>query len=483
MATRNFYFKGILITIGTLTLAACGGGSGGGSIDGSGIGGIGGTGGVLASSVSVGPITGFGSIFVNGVEYETTSAAINLDGNDALENQLKLGMIVQVNGTISDDGRTGTASTVVFDDDVQGPISDISASTDGTTKTLMILGVSVQVNTLSTVFEDTTFDTLAIDDLVEVSGFVQSDGSIKSTRVERKSEFSAGVSEVEFKGTVENLVDNQFETRGFTVDFSSAQLSDFEDTTLANGLFIEVKGTLNGTAITASEVELEEDDDWGEIERGSIEGSITNFVSASEFSINGLPVNAGDASISPASLILQNGVQVEVEGNISNGVLVATQVEARDEQVEIAGVISSLDPVNEQIGITFGDQSLSFSIDSRTRFEDDLDDVSPFSLNNLGVGQFIQAHLVETDSGLLATEVELDELDDFKLQASVEEFVANVSITLLGVTFSTTGTEFQNSEEQSISSQEFYDELAVGQIIQLNDETGDANAEEVEFED
>lgn len=487
MAARNFYLERILISLGAVALVSCGGGSSGGSTGGGGggggISGIGGTGGVLASSVSVGPITGFGSIFVNGVEYETTSATINLDGNDALENQLKLGMVVQVNGTISDDGRTGIASRVIFDDDVQGPISEITTSTDGSSKTLVILGISVQVNALSTVFEDTTFNTLAVDDLVEVSGFVQEDGSIQSTRIERKSEFSAGLSEVEIKGTVENLIDNVFETRGYTVDFSSAQLSDFEGNTLANGLYVEVKGTLDGTSISATEIELEDEDSWDEVERGSIEGSITNFVSASEFNINGLPVNAGSASISPASLILQNGVQVEVEGNVSNGVLVATRVEARDDEVEIAGVISSLDAANELIEIGFGYQSVGFSVDSRTRFEDDLDDVSPFSLNNLMTGQFIEAHLINSDSGLLATEVKLDELDDFKLQASVEEFVANVSITLLGVTFSTTDAEFQNSQEQSISSQEFYDELEIGQILELKDETGDANVEEVEYED
>ena len=65
----------ILLRLGALALvsvlSACGGGGGGTVAGGSGSGvGSGGTG------ISVGPITGFGSIIVNGITYDTQTAAI-----------------------------------------------------------------------------------------------------------------------------------------------------------------------------------------------------------------------------------------------------------------------------------------------------------------------------------------------------------------------------------------------------------------------
>ena len=59
----------ILSVVGFLT-SSCGGGGGGGDVAGGGLSGTG---------VSSGAITNFGSIFVNGVEFETSGASISLD--------------------------------------------------------------------------------------------------------------------------------------------------------------------------------------------------------------------------------------------------------------------------------------------------------------------------------------------------------------------------------------------------------------------
>ena len=111
-------------------LAGCGGGSGGG-----GLAGIGGTG-VVAS----GSITGFGSIFVNGVEYEIESGTCEVDDRIVSGNcqaNLRLGMVVTVEGTVS--GSTGTASRVVFDSAVEGPVSGLTTGPDGLTKSFNVL--------------------------------------------------------------------------------------------------------------------------------------------------------------------------------------------------------------------------------------------------------------------------------------------------------------------------------------------------------
>ena len=77
MTTVHFY-RTLLLPL-VIALSSCGGGGGGGG--GGGLaavstgGGIGGTG-----VTSSGTVDGFGSIFVNGVEYETDEAQILIDG-------------------------------------------------------------------------------------------------------------------------------------------------------------------------------------------------------------------------------------------------------------------------------------------------------------------------------------------------------------------------------------------------------------------
>ena len=98
-------------------------------------GGIGGTG-----IISSGTVSAHGSIFVNGIRFETDEAEIIIDGRVAREDELGLGMVVLVTGTINEDGVTGVAQRVVYDEEVQGPINAITTGADGDTLLLDVLG-------------------------------------------------------------------------------------------------------------------------------------------------------------------------------------------------------------------------------------------------------------------------------------------------------------------------------------------------------
>ena len=79
--------------------------------------GIGGTG------ITSGEVTGFGSVFVNGVEFFTNNTQFEVDGNtSAAETDLKVGMVVQIQGKVDNNGQTGTADSVSYDDDIEGPV-------------------------------------------------------------------------------------------------------------------------------------------------------------------------------------------------------------------------------------------------------------------------------------------------------------------------------------------------------------------------
>ncbi len=79
----NKFNKSVIwISFAALGVAACGGDSGGGTAT------------PVGSSSTVGVLTGFGSVFVNGVEFETSGADISVDGTSASENELEVGMVV-----------------------------------------------------------------------------------------------------------------------------------------------------------------------------------------------------------------------------------------------------------------------------------------------------------------------------------------------------------------------------------------------------
>ena len=96
-----------------LLLVSCGGSSNTqlGGIQGSGTG------------VAYGPVTGFGSIFVSGVEYTTSNAQISVDDQVGSESQLLVGQVVTVKGAINADGKTGTATQVTFSGEVAGAVA------------------------------------------------------------------------------------------------------------------------------------------------------------------------------------------------------------------------------------------------------------------------------------------------------------------------------------------------------------------------
>src|SRR6185437_3665660 len=118
MATSN-KISTALSAVLILLLSACDGSTDVAGIQGSG------SPAPAATTTTVGPISGFGSIFVDGVEYSTTGAQISIDGQAGSETQLNAGQIVTIAAQVSSDGQTGAASQVTFNGDVQGPIASI----------------------------------------------------------------------------------------------------------------------------------------------------------------------------------------------------------------------------------------------------------------------------------------------------------------------------------------------------------------------
>ena len=213
---------------------------------------------VASSDVAYGEITGFGSVIVNGIKFEMTGASVMMDDSPGDETQLRIGMMVKVEGKIDDSDRTkGQAHKVHYFDDLEGPISAINTGDN----TFVAMGQTVFVSA-KTHFEHVAgLAQLQVGNIVEVSGLVDN-GVIQATYVElKKPTFVPGDDDIEVKGSITNLNTDAktFELKGLIVDYSNARLEDVPNGILADGMFVEVEtrqGIVGGKLI-ASKVELE----------------------------------------------------------------------------------------------------------------------------------------------------------------------------------------------------------------------------------
>ncbi|MBC8019187.1 MAG: hypothetical protein H7X83_11810, partial [Verrucomicrobia bacterium] len=291
------------------------------------------------AAVSKGVITELGSVFVNGIKFETTdpAIAITIDDKPGVAGDLKRGMIVKVTGANDDATKTGIAKKIEARDALEGKIEAV----DPLNKTITVMGQIVQVeDNLTHLNDDLTVKVFtaagfAVDDTVEVHGFADDTGGLRATRVAKKA-----IGEFEAKGFVTGLGAASFGlslTPGgasfITVNFTAGQLP----VGTANGSMVEVKSTLAPTGvagaktITASLIKFEDNKLGAAGEKVEVEGLVSSGTVA-DFVINGQRV------VTNASTVFEGGVKadfvlgskLEAEGPLdASGAIVATKISFR----------------------------------------------------------------------------------------------------------------------------------------------------------
>ena len=475
---RNF-----LLVISTVFLQACGGGSGNSTIP---------TAApppptaVTSTSITTtGVITAFGSVFVNGVEYETDSAEIESDDEIADEADLKVGQIVTLVGSINSDGITGTAESVKYHDRVEGPITSIDRNT------LVVLGQTIIIDA-GTVFDDNiitqSVSGLSVGDVIEVSGFPNSNGDVVASYVE----LNAPGGEFELVGIVSNLDTNNstFDIGSQSIDFSGAVFDNFEGAELADGNQIEVKGSNFGPdgELMAVKVELE-NDDFSENDEVEVEGLISRFDSETNFDVSGTSITTTSTTEyeSGTSTDLALDVKVEVEGSISSaGILVATKVQFKhQENTRIEATVDSVDPGSNQL-VMLG---ITIVTTATTQLEDDSDiDDMFFNLDKISTGDFLEVRgKLEDDGTVTATRLERDDTDDeSSVRGSVQSSDGSASLVIAGVTIQTNSlTVYRDASETSMTQTEFF--AAARERVEvkakgLETDTSELTAMELELE-
>ena len=320
--------------LGALALAllvfGCGGGVG-----------TGGTG-----SFAVGPISGFGSIIVNGVRFDDVEARVESDdGSPRGSDSLRLGMMVEVD---ADEVRNAQAAArqVRVVSELIGRVDSV----DPLLGQLVVNGLTVRTNA-STVFDEQFVGGLSgvmVASVIEVYGFADgAAGAVLATRLEPRP----GATAFKFRGALSSLDRGARTFQIGSQSFSYLGLSP-EPQGLANGAIVRVVvGTARNGAgrweVSALAAGVPSRDGV----EGEAEGLISAYNSDADFLVNGLPVDASGAVVQGGPLAA--GLRVEVHGRLQAGVLIASTVAIEREEgsgeFELHGTIDSVDPAAQTL--------------------------------------------------------------------------------------------------------------------------------------
>ena len=319
-------------------------------------------------SYTSGAISGFGSIIVNGVRFDDSGAQVyDDDGNRRGSDDLKLGAHVEIEASrIDRTGGSGTATVIRYGSEIVGPVTSVSVSG------FSLLGQTVEV-TSTTVFDDSLAGGLsALTAGLVVEIHAQWDAA-RSVYVASRIEDKPGATSYKLRGTVANLdtTARTFSIGGAVLNYGTATTVP---ATLANGAWVRVNlqtTPSNGQWVVSNFGN--ESRSRGDHSEAEVKGTITAWTSATQFSVDGLSVDATNATFREGSAGVVLGARVEVEGAIVNGVMVATKVHLEDESsrgrgedYELHGSVSALNTSTK----TFSLRGLTVSYSANTTWKD-----------------------------------------------------------------------------------------------------------------
>jgi hypothetical protein len=442
-------------------------------------GGTGGTGATTpgsAPTTSFGSITALGSVFVNGVEFNTDGATIILDGSPATQKDLRVGMVVTVSGLRS--GNSGSATRVDADDAVKGFVEAITDANHWT-----VMGQTVLVDD-QTIFEDNPRP--VVNDFVEIHGLVRmvnGDNAIAASFIEKKS---MPFPPFEVKGFVKNHIPGSttFQIGGLTVNYASANIGNMPNpmTTLWNGLLVETKGTTCAASpvcgtLTASQVEPT----GPQVQNAELdlEGFVTSFTSTSDFMVGNQHVVTNTSTVFEGGVAtdIALGVKLEVEGVVSGGILTASKIEFGDS----IRLEADIDTISASSFTLRGLARITVTVNSLTQFGGGVS-----GLNNLVAGDHVQVRgRASSGNGVIATEVDKLSPDTrVELQGPIQLIDATIPnqqvVTILGVAVNTAGITFQNVNDVVISRADFFAQATTGTLVKAR---GDLNGTTVTWKE
>ena len=305
--------------LGTLA-AGCGSG-----IELAGVG-SGGTGQVAFSS---GPISGFGSVIVNGVKFDDSAASVADDLGQARKlSELGLGMFVEIVGTIDEAAGLGKAQSIRIISQVIGRVD----ATDLAARRFTVLTVPIAYNDATVWNTNDEQAALVIGGRVEVWGFLDSaNGVLRASRIEVNVERPAVTAKL--RGPVSEYdrqaawlrIDQQF------VDLRA--VPDPLPASIEIGSIVQATGTQQqtpGAPLHAAALSVEPAVLAPSIEEVTLDATIASWNGLERFRVEGFSVDGRSADITGGEVsALAEGVRVRITGSVRGNAVTARSIEIR----------------------------------------------------------------------------------------------------------------------------------------------------------
>jgi hypothetical protein len=312
-------------------------------------------------ATTVGTVTGFGSVIVDGDRWDDRGAVVDVE-NDPRQAAAVVTGGARLGQRLSIESRAdGQADRIRIEPLLIGRVEAVSAAA-GTPSTIRIAGQEVRLNIDPNRGPVTFFDGFSqLSDLTpgggsvtEVHGTLVWDARlarhlIEASRIEKLADLPAGL--IRVTGIVSDRTADGFRLGDLLVRVSNSALVVPANRAITNGQAVTAWGSALATTpsltLTADAVRIRQLDAQPAGASARLSGTVSRLDPANaSFELAGVPVSARNATIVPANQTLADGQYAIVRGRVGNdGVLQADQVRIRRKQtgepeVELTGPIT-----------------------------------------------------------------------------------------------------------------------------------------------
>ena len=366
----------------------------------------------LAKPISaIGPITSNqNGLTINGITFDISDSQITVDGVIGSSEDLRVGQVVNVNGTYDPQLNTGDATTVNYDTNVLGPIDSL----DLLNHKVVIMGQAVFFDD-NTIFSGavSSFSGLRLGHVIRVSGQVNSNGGINATFMEFIAESIdvPGVTDLlEVTGRIKNLnqPNVEFQINDLLIDYSGATLQAEPN----DGILVQVLGNSfdDRGRFVANVVEVVDVTLGAFGSTIQLEGLVTSINSQGELSVSGIPV------VIDQNTLIQGGQSEDLALNVE--VIVEGKIDENDkinaDKIIILNVgdvmlFGMSDPDLQRIGdmLIFSGGLAIITTSEATYFKDESDIArDPLFLSDLQPNDFLEIWGKRVDNGTGALQLQ-----------------------------------------------------------------------------
>ncbi|WP_144290209.1 DUF5666 domain-containing protein [Ideonella sp. A 288] len=416
---------------------------------------------------AVGVISAFGSVVVNGVRFNDSGAAITINDAAATREQLRVGMMVELEGRLDrcpqpDLGVcTGQATRIRFRNNLVGPVTTVNRLRN----TLTVMGQTVELD------EETIVDGAVVDDIgglqvgdvVAVSGLRireqdRTRDRLRARLLQRTGGFVNGTTGISVVGEVTDVVDGTSFGIG-PVRVRVQASCGLPTGGVQRGQFVEVTGKAFGAGgFDCDRVQVRERIGMPDASSVELEGYVSDVVSIGNFRLDGMGVNAALATLRDGTAAdLANGRRVEVEGVVTDGVLVASRLLfKREANVQLQAPMQSIDTAAGRLALL----GKVVALTTTTQWVDQTSaPVRTLSLGDLRVGDRLDVRGASDSAGVLVasriTRTEPSTL--LVVKAGLDAKSPTSQLTIFGIN-ALTGpqTRYRDPEGNLISATDFY---------------------------